>query len=86
VYFAWIGKTSYFSFATDILVTNEFEGLQFSMGASSRLKVNATTLIPDAMKTGLGLYGNLGVLAAITIGCRALSWLLLEMAAVFKFL
>ena len=86
MYFAWIGKTSYFSFATDILVTNEFEGLKFTMSSESKLKINAVSLIPAGMKTGLGLYGNLGVLAIITVGCRALSWFLLEMAAVFKFL
>eukprot|EP00775_Hariotina_reticulata_P005944 gene5944-6183_t len=29
VYFSWISRISYFSFATDILTANEFTGLQF---------------------------------------------------------
>jgi len=96
VYFAWIGKVSYFSFASDILVVNEFEGLRFTlppdeaamvpahMAAASNNTVDATLFIPPAMRTGLSLPGNMGVLFGITAGLRLLGWLLLEVMARLK--
>ena len=44
VYFAWIGKISYFSFATDILVTNEFQGLQFKLPSDPNQAAAAAVL------------------------------------------
>jgi hypothetical protein len=86
VYFAWIPRISYFSFATDALVTNEFSGLTFTGGEAGPEGVPGLALIPAAMHTGLSVGGNLGVLLAITLGCRAICLALLEAAARFKFL
>jgi hypothetical protein len=86
VYFSWIPRISYFSFATDALVSNEFAGLTFTGGEAGPEGVPGLSLIPAAMHTGLSVGGNLGVLLGITLGCRAICLLLLEAAARFKFL
>jgi len=84
VYFAWIPKMSYFSFASNILVENEFTGLAFTTPAG--VAVPAEPLIPAAMKNGLSLAENMGVLVGITVGSRLVCMLLLEAAAYWQFL
>lgn len=84
VYFAWIQKISYFSFASNILVENEFAGLTFS--GPEGVQVPALPLIPSAMKNGLSLSSNLGVLLGITVGSRLVCLMLLEAAAYWRFL
>lgn len=81
VYFAWINRISYFSFATDALVANEFTGLDFIVDASTGMSIPAMSTIPDATKTGLSVGGNVAVLAGIAAGCRLLAWGLLEAMA-----
>lgn len=80
VYFAWIQSISYFSFATDVLATNEFSGLAFSDPATGA-SVPGEELLPASMRTGLSIGGNLAVLAGITVGVRLLCWATLELAA-----
>lgn len=80
VYFSWVSRISYFSFATDILTANEFDGLQF-YDPSTSSSVPGEALVPDVMKTGLSMAGNVLVLGGITLGCRLLCWALLELAA-----
>lgn len=75
---------SYFSFASNILVENEFGGLAFLTPAGRA--VPAEPLVPDAMKNGLTLPQNMGVLVGITVGSRLVCMLLLEAAAYWRFL
>jgi hypothetical protein len=75
---------SYFSFASNILAENEFAGLVFNTPAG--VAVPAEPFIPDAMKNGLSLAGNMGVLVGITLGSRLVCMLLLEAAAYWRFL
>lgn len=84
VYFAWIQKISYFSFASNILVENEFAGLIFT--SPGGIQVPALPLIPAAMRNGLSLGSNLGVLLGITVGSRLVCLMLLEAAAYWRFL
>jgi hypothetical protein len=84
VYFAWIPKMSYCSFASNILAENEFAGLMFKTPAG--IAVPAERFIPDAMKNGLSLTGNMGVLVGITLGSRLVCMLLREAAAYWRFL
>ena len=91
VYFRWITTFSYFSYASDILATNEFEGLQFAVAGTPGypagvVSVDAMGFIPQAMHTGLSLRANMGVLLGITVGMRLLAWLLLEIMAHFRLL
>lgn len=86
VYFAWIPRISYFSFATDAAAANEFDGLIFTGGEAGPEGVPGLSLLPPAMRTGLSVGGNLGVLLGITAGCRLLCLGLLEAAARLKFL
>jgi hypothetical protein len=84
VYFAWIQKISYFSFASNILVENEFAGLKFTTPGG--ILVPGLPLIPSAMRNGLSLGSNLGVLVGITVGSRLVCLMLLEAAAHWRFL
>jgi hypothetical protein len=86
VYFSWIPRISYFSFATDALVTNEFTGLTFTGAEAGPEGVPGLALIPAAMHTGLSVGGNVAVLLGITLGCRAICLAMLEVAARMKFL
>jgi hypothetical protein len=57
VYFAWIGTISYFSFATDILVTNEFQGLQFQLPSDPAQAAAAAALAGGTNATPPGAPG-----------------------------
>lgn len=83
IYFVWMQKISYFTFASAVLVENEFNGLTFTSALGS---LAGSSLIPAAMTTGLSLGANLAVLCGITLGARIVCLLLLEAAAHWRFL
>jgi hypothetical protein len=90
VYLAWIQRISYFSYATDVLVSNEFAGLTLSgpgpAGGAGDVSVPGEAFVPAAVHTGLGVGGNMAVLLGMTLATRAGTWCLLELAARGRFL
>jgi hypothetical protein len=85
-YLEWISRVSFFSYASNVLILNEFEGLTFTGSGPAGLAVLGEALIPGAACNGLSLGGNWGVLLGITVGCRLLCLGLLEAAAHWRFL
>ena len=75
VYFAWISRISFFSYAQAALVQNEFTGLTLFQGGQP---VSALDVLPPTALNGLSLWANVGVLAAMVVGMRVLAFLWLE--------
>ena len=84
VYFAWLGKASYFSYAYAAVVRNELDGLMF-IGKNGTL-VAGSTLIPKSLQSNLTAEGNVFVLLGFAVVTRVLAYILTDLAARFRFL
>ncbi|KAL6761569.1 P-loop containing nucleoside triphosphate hydrolase protein [Haematococcus lacustris] len=79
VYFIWVNKASYLTYAFSALVTSEFDGLTFhdpTTGAS----VPGLQAIPSAIDNGLTLAQNVGILAAMVAGMEVLKLVALQLS------
>jgi hypothetical protein len=79
VYFAWINRISFISYAQAALVLNEFKGLVLYDAAGQA--VEALPLLPASALNGLSVWANIGVVAAMVVGMRLLAFLALELGS-----
>lgn len=81
VYFAWIGKISFFSYAQAALVENEFRGLVLYQAGQS---VDAVAALPSGALNGLSVWGNIAVLLGMTLGMRLVAFVAMEVQQVMR--
>ncbi len=79
VYFAWISKINFITYAQAALMLNEFQGLVLYDAAGKA--VDALPLLPGSVLNGLGVWQNIAVVAAMVVGMRLLAFLALEAGA-----
>ena len=71
VYFVWVQKASYLSYAFSALIENEFTKVAF-IDPTTGERVPGMDVFPPALVTGLTFSQNVGVLAAQVVGMEAL--------------
>lgn len=71
VYFVWVQKTSYLTYAFSALTENEFSKVSFVDPATGDV-VPGMDVFPPTLVTGLTFSQNVGVLAAQVLGMEAL--------------
>lgn len=84
VYFSWLGKVSYFSYAYAALVRNELDGLTFK--STNGTLIAGSHLIPNSLQNNLSVQGNVLVLLGFTVVTRVLAYVLTDLAARFRYL
>lgn len=92
VYFEWISKISYLTYAYAPIAVSEFGSMDFvcTKGppacAQAGLEVPGSLLVPDTVNNGIAPGYNLLILLGITLGTRVLAYLAILGAARFHFL
>ncbi|KFM27641.1 ATP-binding cassette sub-family G member 2 [Auxenochlorella protothecoides] len=84
VYFKWVGKMSYLTYAYTALVQNETQYL--TLYTPEGAPVAASTLVPSQIQNGLSIAVNCVILACIYLGSRLLALLGLVVMSRFRFL
>lgn len=84
VYFRWISKISFLTYAYAAVVTQEFDDVTF-VGENGQA-IPGSLLIPPQISNGLSVGVNLLILLGITLVTRALAFLAIYGAARFKYL
>lgn len=72
VYFKWISKISYLTYAFSGVVIDQFDGFTFHM--SSGAPIPGTSIIPASVNNGLSVVANLMTLFGIWLGVRAIAY------------
>ncbi len=75
VYFSWVGKISFLSYAQAALVENEFRGLVLYQAGQP---VDAIAALPSGAVNGLSVGGNVAVLLGMVVGMRVLAFVAME--------
>ncbi|GLC42363.1 hypothetical protein PLESTM_001325100 [Pleodorina starrii] len=79
VYFRWMQKTSYLTYAISALVEREFSHITFRNEATGEV-VPGMQAYPDTLRTGLSYSQNVGVLAAQVAGMEVIKVMLFNLA------
>jgi ATP-binding cassette, subfamily G (WHITE), member 2 len=82
VYFSWIGKISYLTYAYAAVVTHEFDETDFVTTGGE--VIPGSELIPPQINNGLSVGVNLLILLGLMVGTRLFAWLALYLMAKFK--
>jgi ABC-type multidrug transport system ATPase subunit/ABC-type multidrug transport system permease subunit len=82
VYFAWIGKISYLTYAYAAVVIHDFDETDFV--TSNGEVIPGSELIPPQINNGLSVGVNLLILLGLMVGTRLFAWLALYLMAKFK--
>jgi ABC-type multidrug transport system permease subunit len=81
VYFRWVSKISYLTYALAAIVVSQFNSTEFvcetGEGCEQGAVYPGSSLIPSSVDNGLSPGINLLVLLGITVGCRVLALVLI---------
>ena len=90
VYFRWVSKISYLTYALSAIIVQIFDTTEFvcetGNGCVEGATIPGSSLIPPSTDNGLSPGVNLLILLGITIGCRVLTLLLIYGALWIGFL
>lgn len=90
VYFQWVSKISYLTYALSAIVVQIFDNTEFvcetGKGCEQGQTYNGSSLIPPSADNGLSPGVNLLILLGITAGCRFLTLALIYAALWIGFL
>jgi len=91
VYFQWVGKISYLTYALSAIVVQIFNNTEFvcetaTAGCVEGQTIPGEMLIPPAADNGISPGINLLILLGITVGCRGLTLILIYGALRLGFL
>ncbi|MEW5301220.1 MAG: hypothetical protein WDW36_004093 [Sanguina aurantia] len=84
IYFQWVQRVSYLTYAYSALLRNELTGLVLINADGS--SVAGETQMPTQIDTGLSVWGNIGVLAGLAGGMEVIKLTLLHLAAHMRLL
>lgn len=82
VYFRWVQKISYLTYAYSALVFNELDGDTFYLADGTA--VPGSSLIPSQVQNGLNVLENIMVVLGLAVGTRLLAFVLLYAVAKLK--
>lgn len=90
VYFRWVSKISYLTYALAAITISQFDTTEFvcstGKGCEEGQVYPGSELIPNSVNNGLSPGINLVILLCITIACRILAYILIRGAQRFNFL
>jgi hypothetical protein len=98
VYFAWVGKISYLTYALAAVVGDQFAATTFycdvavppsaagGAGCFAGGEIAGTELVPAQVANGLSVETNMLILLGLTLGTRALAFLFIWGAHRLRFL
>ena len=90
VYFRWVSKISYLTYAFAAIAVSQFDTTDFvcssGKGCEEGQVYPGSELIPNSVDNGLSPGINLVILLCITIACRILAYILIRGAQRFSFL
>ncbi|GAB4821715.1 hypothetical protein N2152v2_008761 [Parachlorella kessleri] len=79
VYFRWIGKISYLTYAFAAVVRSQFDSTMFYNAEGQ--PVPGSSVIPPTIDNGIAVGPNLAILLGIMVGTRFLAFLSIELVA-----
>lgn len=84
VYFRWISKINYLTYAISAVTKSQFNATTFYDGQGQ--PVSGSQLIPSSLDNGLSVGENTWVLFGLMVATRLLAWLAIELGAITKFI
>lgn len=82
VYFVWIPKISYLSYAYSALVGNEFNHATFY--SADGTSIPGTEVVPSTVQNGLSVGANICVVLGLCVGTRLLAFAIMSVMARLK--